>query len=76
MISFLALAAGWSRPRLEPVPERALVADPLVVEVLLGAVGVFVFAVTVYAGLAGTDTQRTTWRRPPSTSASGSGSRS
>ena len=57
VISFLALAAGWSRPRLERVPERALVRIPLLVELLLGAAGVFVFAVTVYAGLAGTDTQ-------------------
>jgi hypothetical protein len=57
VISFLALAAGWSRPRLERVPQRSLVRIPLVVEVLLGAAGVFVFCVTAYAGLAGTDTQ-------------------
>jgi hypothetical protein len=57
VISFLALAAGWSRPRLERVPERPLVRVPLVVEVLLGAAAVLVFCVTVYAGLAGTDTQ-------------------
>jgi hypothetical protein len=57
VVSFVALAAGWSRPRLERVPERALVRVPLLVEVLLGAAAVFVFAVTVYAGLAGTDTQ-------------------
>jgi hypothetical protein len=57
VISFVVLALGWSRPRLERVPERALVRIPFAVEVLLGAAGVFVFAVTVYAGLAGTDTQ-------------------
>jgi len=57
VISFLALAAGWSRPRLERVRERALVRVPLVVELLLGAAGVLVFCVTVYAGLAGTDSQ-------------------
>jgi hypothetical protein len=55
--SFLALAAGWSRPRLEHVPERALAALPRGVEMLLGALGVLAFAVTAWAGLAGTDVQ-------------------
>ena len=50
VVSFLALAAGWSRPRLERVPERPLLRIPLAVEVLLGALGVGAFAVTVYAG--------------------------
>jgi hypothetical protein len=58
VVSFLALAGGWSRPRLEHAPERPLVRVPPVLEVLLGAVGIFAFAVTVYAGLAGTDSQR------------------
>jgi hypothetical protein len=58
VVSFLALAAGWERPRLEHVRERALVRVPLVVEVLLGAAGVFVFGAVAYAGLAGTDTQQ------------------
>ena len=58
MVSFLALAAGWSRPRLEHVRERPLVRVPLVVEVVLGAAGVVVFAAVAYAGLAGTDTQQ------------------
>jgi hypothetical protein len=58
VVSFLALAAGWSRPRLERVPEVALVRIPRVVEALLGALGVAAFAVTVYAGLAGTDDQQ------------------
>jgi hypothetical protein len=57
VVSFLALAAGWSRPRLERVRERPLFRLPLALEVLLGAVGVFVFAAVVYAGLAGTDSQ-------------------
>lgn len=55
--SFLALAAGWSQPRLEHVPERALVALPRIVEVLLGAVGVAAFAIIAWAGLVGTDVQ-------------------
>jgi hypothetical protein len=58
MVSFVALAAGWSRPRLERVPSRPLVRIPLVVEALLGALGVAAFAVVVYAGLAGTSAQR------------------
>jgi hypothetical protein len=57
VVSFLALAAGWSRPRLERVSSRALFRLPLVAEVVLGALGVFVFGVVAYAGLAGTDSQ-------------------
>lgn len=57
VLSFLALGAGWTRPRLEHVRERALFRIPLAVEVLLGALGVVVFVVTAYAGLAGTDVQ-------------------
>ena len=57
VISFLALAAGWSRPKLEQPRERPLLRIPLVVEVLLGALGVFAFGVVVYAGLAGVDSQ-------------------
>ena len=58
VVSFLVMAAGWTRPRLEQAPERPLFRVPLVLEVLLGAVGVIAFAVTVYAGLAGTDSQQ------------------
>ncbi len=58
VVSFVALAAGWSRPRLERLPERRLFPIPLAVEVLLGAVGVAAFAATAYAGLAGTDSQQ------------------
>jgi hypothetical protein len=57
VVSFVALAFGWSRPRLAALPQRALARLPLAVEVLLGAIGVLAFVVTVYAGLAGTDTQ-------------------
>jgi hypothetical protein len=58
VVSFLALAAGWERPVLDRPRGRPLFRLPLVVELLLGALGVFVFAVTVYAGLAGTDSQQ------------------
>ncbi len=57
VLSFLALGAGWSRPRLERVPRGRLVRIPLVVEVLLGVVGIVAFDVTAWAGLAGTDSQ-------------------
>ena len=57
VVSFVGLAVGWSRPRLERVPERPLLRIPFAVDVLLGAVGVFVFALFVYAGLAGVDSQ-------------------
>ena len=58
VVSFAALAAGWSRPRLEAPRERPLGRVPRLVEVLVGAIGVAVFAAVVYAGLAGTDSQR------------------
>ena len=58
VLSFLALASGWSQPRLEHVRERVLFRIPLAVEVACGAIGVAVFAVVVYAGLAGTDSQQ------------------
>jgi hypothetical protein len=58
VVSFVALAAGWSRPRLERTREVPLVRIPRVLEALLGLIGVLVFAAVVYAGLAGTDTQR------------------
>jgi hypothetical protein len=58
VISFVALASGWSRPRLERRSARPLLRIPLAVEALLGALGVVAFAVTAYAGLAGTETQQ------------------
>jgi len=58
VLSFLALASGWTRPRLEHLRERALLRLPLAVEVVCGAIGVAVFAVVAYAGLAGTSSQQ------------------
>jgi hypothetical protein len=57
VVSFAALAAGWSQPKLRRMRERVLFAFPQVLEVVLGALGVFLFALTAYAGLAGTDAQ-------------------
>jgi hypothetical protein len=59
VISFVALGALWSKPRLEDgVPERRLFRVPRVVDVLLGAIGVLAFGLSVYAGLAGTSSPR------------------
>jgi hypothetical protein len=57
VVSFIALALGWSRPRLKTLGTKTLFRLPLAVEVLLGAFGVAAFAITVYAGLAGTSGQ-------------------
>jgi hypothetical protein len=55
VLSFVSLAAGWTRPRLEHVHARPWLPLPLAVDAVLGLVGVVVFAACVYAGLAGTD---------------------
>ena len=55
VVSFVALALGWSEPRLARLRERPLFGLPRAVEVVLGALGVFVFFVTVYAGLFGSE---------------------
>ena len=57
VVSFVALALGWSKPRLAQLPEKDLFVLPRVLEVLLGGLGLAVFLITVYAGLAGTDGQ-------------------
>jgi hypothetical protein len=57
VLSFVALAFGWSRPVLAGLRPRPLFRLPLAADVVLGAAGVLVFLVAVYAGLAGTDTQ-------------------
>ena len=55
--SFAALAAGWTKPRLQEAPPPRP-EPPVVLQVICGAVGVLVFAVAVYAGLAGTQVPR------------------
>jgi hypothetical protein len=56
VISFVALAVLWPRPRLEDAGERRLLRVPAILEVLCGAIGVAAFAFVVYAGFAGTQT--------------------
>jgi hypothetical protein len=58
VVSFAALAAAWSEPRLQRWPERRLFPIPAAVDVALGLFGVLVLAVTAYAGFAGTDNER------------------
>jgi hypothetical protein len=57
VVSFMALAAGWSQPVLAGMRERTLFLLPRALEVVCGALGMLVFVVTVYAGLAGSDVQ-------------------
>jgi hypothetical protein len=58
VVSFAALAALWSSPKLQRWPERRLLRLPVAADVVLGALGVFVLLVTAYAGLAGTENER------------------
>ncbi len=58
VLSFAALAALWSSPRLQEPRERRLFRLPFAVDVVLGLAGVAAFAAIVYAGLAGTDSEQ------------------
>jgi len=58
VLSFLALAAGWSRPRLEEPAGRALVRLPVAFDIAAGLLGIAAFSAVVLAGLAGTDSAR------------------
>ncbi len=53
VISFAALGLLWPQPRLQQPRERRLLALGAWADVLLGLLGVAVFALTVYAGFAG-----------------------
>src|SRR3954466_3956364 len=54
VVSFVALAVLWPRPRLEDAAERRRWRAPAALEVLCGVIGVAAFAFVVYAGFAGT----------------------
>jgi hypothetical protein len=56
VVSFVALAVLWPRPRLEEARETRVLRVPAALEVLAGILGVVAFAAVVYAGLAGTQT--------------------
>jgi hypothetical protein len=53
VISFVALSALWSRPRLQRPPGKVLLRVPKLIEWLCGAIGIALFAIVAYAGLAG-----------------------
>jgi hypothetical protein len=53
VVSFVALATLWPKPRLEHARGRVLLRFPPVLEPICGAIGVALFAIVVYAGLAG-----------------------
>jgi hypothetical protein len=67
VVSFVALAVLWPEPRLQkptwrPLPGRigrVLASRP--VEIVCGAIGVFLLGVTVYAGLEGTESTTANW---------------
>ncbi len=61
IVSFFALSAAWREPRFEqegwrplgPGLSRALLGSPM--QVLCGAIGVFLLGVAIYSGLRGTE---------------------
>jgi hypothetical protein len=56
VISFVGLAALWPKPRLEEPRERRLLKLPVQLEVLAGLIGIAIYVIVVYAGLAGVQT--------------------
>jgi len=57
VISFVALATLWPKPRLEQIKERELLRYPRqLLEPLAGLIGVALYVLVIYAGLAGTQT--------------------
>jgi len=57
--SFVGLGALWSSPRLQHPRERRVLRLPPALDTLAGIVGVGIFAVVIYAGLAGEQTNPT-----------------
>jgi hypothetical protein len=53
IISFVALATLWPKPRLENARTRVLMRYPTWLDALLGAIGLALFVIVAYAGLAG-----------------------
>lgn len=56
VVSFVALAALWTSPRLQKLEENRVWTVPRFVDPLCGLIGVAIFAIVVYAGLAGSQT--------------------
>ena len=53
IISFVALATLWPKPRLENPHRKVLLRYPPWLQVIPGAIGLALFVVVVYAGIAG-----------------------
>lgn len=53
IVSFVALSVMWREPRLQNVSSRKVASLPAFLRPLCGAIGVFFFALTIYAGIAG-----------------------
>jgi hypothetical protein len=56
LVSFAALATLWPKPRLQEPRLRRVGRVPAAVDIACGAIGVLVFALVVYSGLAGVQT--------------------
>src|SRR5439155_805202 len=54
--SFVGLASLWPKPRLQVLEERVVWRVPRFLDPLCGAIGVALFGLVVYAGLAGSQT--------------------
>jgi hypothetical protein len=59
VVSFVALATLWPEARFDSARGRVLAVLPQALEVVAGAIGVAVFALVVYAGLAGEQDEAT-----------------
>jgi hypothetical protein len=53
VVSFVALARMWSRPRLEHAPERRLFSVPRLLDPIAGALGLAAFIAIVVSGIGG-----------------------
>jgi hypothetical protein len=53
VVSFVALATLWPKPRLERARSRVVLRVPAVLDPICGAIGVALLAIVVYAGFAG-----------------------
>jgi hypothetical protein len=56
VISFVGLAVLWPKPRLENAREKRVLRLPAQLEVPAGLIGIAIFVIVVYAGLAGVQT--------------------
>ena len=53
IVSFVALATLWPKPRLERARSRVVLQFPRILDPICGAIGIALFVVVVYAGFAG-----------------------